>query len=130
MSSFDVIENDDYEIILIEMHPCNSKEELERRERFYIESNDCVNRTFKRERLTDGINHNLDCVNREKQLEYFKKYRNENKDKINEKNNEHFICDCGGKYAYCHKTRHTKSKKHMDWEASNNSPIKSYLGEF
>lgn len=43
MSSFEVIKNGDCEISLIEEFPCNTVEELERREAFFITSIDCVN---------------------------------------------------------------------------------------
>jgi hypothetical protein len=43
-SSFQVIETGNYEISLLELYPCNSKDELTARERFYIETNDCVNK--------------------------------------------------------------------------------------
>ena len=43
-TSFDIIKNNNYEIILIENCPCNSKEELLREERKYIEKIDCLNK--------------------------------------------------------------------------------------
>ena len=45
-TSFDIIKNDNYEIILIENCPCNSKDELHREERKYIESIRCVNKVI------------------------------------------------------------------------------------
>lgn len=44
MKSFEILENDDYEIVLIENYPCKSKDELERRARYYIDTMDCVNK--------------------------------------------------------------------------------------
>ena len=44
VSSFDIIKNNNYEIILVENVLCNNKDELFQRERFYIENNDCVNK--------------------------------------------------------------------------------------
>jgi hypothetical protein len=43
MTSFQILENNNYEIILIEVYPCNSKDELHQRERHYIETMECVN---------------------------------------------------------------------------------------
>jgi len=43
-SSFPLIETGQYEITLIELCPCNSKDELTARERFHIETNKCVNK--------------------------------------------------------------------------------------
>lgn len=43
VSSFKIIESGDYKIILVEKFPCDSKDELYARERYYIENNECVN---------------------------------------------------------------------------------------
>jgi hypothetical protein len=43
VSSFQLIESGQYEITLVELYPCNSKDELTARERFHIETNECVN---------------------------------------------------------------------------------------
>ncbi len=43
-SSINVTKYGDSKIVLVESYPCNSKEELYKRERFYIESNICVNK--------------------------------------------------------------------------------------
>lgn len=43
-SSFSLIETGQYEITLVELYPCGSKDELTARERFYIETNECVNK--------------------------------------------------------------------------------------
>ena len=42
VKAFQIIENDDYDIILIEDYPCQSKNELERRERYWIETLECI----------------------------------------------------------------------------------------
>eukprot|EP00952_Eustigmatos_sp_NYUAD-ZCMA_P003117 13554-Eustigmatos_ZCMA.PRE.1 len=44
MSSYEVVENGNFEIMLIEAFPCSSKKELEARERHHIESMTCINR--------------------------------------------------------------------------------------
>lgn len=38
-----IINNGDYDMILIENYPCKSKEELLMRERYYIDNTDCIN---------------------------------------------------------------------------------------
>jgi hypothetical protein len=45
-TSFQVIETGQYEITLIELYPCGSKDELNARERFHIEHTICVNKKF------------------------------------------------------------------------------------
>ncbi len=46
ITSFDILENGNYEIVLLELCPCESKDELHARERYYIESLDCVNKVI------------------------------------------------------------------------------------
>ena len=55
--------------------------------------------------------------NKEQFKDYMKEYYDEYKDKINEK----IECECGGKYTFCHKSRHLKSKKHLDYLYKINS---------
>ena len=45
-TSFQIIEQGNYKITLIELYPCNSKDELSRREGFYIRSMECVNKVI------------------------------------------------------------------------------------
>ena len=46
VSSFPLIESGDYTMCLIELHACGSRDELRARERFWIESMTCVNRSI------------------------------------------------------------------------------------
>ena len=46
VTSFNILENSNYDIILIENVHCNSKDELHKRERHYIESLVCVNKVI------------------------------------------------------------------------------------
>ena len=55
-SSFDIIENGNYEIILLEDHPCSSKDQLHARERHFIESLECVNEIKRPIRNSDEKN--------------------------------------------------------------------------
>ena len=71
-TSFDIIKGGNYQIILIEYAPCNNKEELLRKERYFIE--------------------NMNCVNKVVPLRTDKEYKEDNKDKIkeyNERNKDH-----------------------------------------
>jgi len=131
LTSFIIMENQDYDIVLIENFPCSSKDELHARERFFIESLDCVNkqrpgRTHKE--------HYLD--NRERILEYSKQYRIKNKERISEYNKQPeqrvkinlrqrriVDCPCGKNFSYGHRSRHEKSKRHQNY--INNSSIQS-----
>ena len=69
-SSFDILKLGDYKIILLEAYPCESRDELNKREREYIEKykNKCVN---------------IDCpyFSREEVEEQFKKRREKAREK-------------------------------------------------
>ena len=67
-----IIENGDYDIILIENYPCKSKEELLMRERYYMDNTDCINQ--------------VRCyISEDERKEYKKEYDLINKDIKNEK---------------------------------------------
>lgn len=123
-TAFKILENGNYDMILVEDYPCERKEQLHTRERWYIENNDCINkfvpcRTQKEYREK----------NKEKYIEYIKKYYEDNKEKVNEKDKKYYQdnkekvlekmrekirCDC----CNCEINRgswsaHTRTKKHQ-----------------
>ena len=141
MTSFEIIKNNDFEILLLETYPCNNKYELEQRERYYIENNVCINkviptRTHKewhkvycennkekiKEKKKEYYENNKDKI-KEKNKEYYeknkiqiskrdKKYYEKNKTEINEKRKEKVICDlCGTQVSKYCLNRHKKSNK-------------------
>jgi len=79
-SSFDILKNNDYDIVLIESYPCNSKDELFARERFWTNQMECVNI-----RKNQGFELELG------EIEYHKEYRKNHKDKIKEYNKQYKI---------------------------------------
>ncbi len=121
-------------IVLIENLSCQNKEELTKRERYYIDSTDCVNKQKPGRTQKEHYQDNKDKIleqqkqyyqdNREKKIEkvkqhyqnnidkikeYKKQYRLDNKEKLKNKT----YCECGGYYIYGGKNRHLKSKKHI-----------------
>jgi len=116
-----LIECGDAKIVLIENYPCNSREELSKKEAEYILNNDCCNkqipnRTPKewREEHHDKIRENDKKYyeeNRDKIRERTKQYYLQNRDKILERNS----CVCGGKYSKLYKTKHLKTNKHISY---------------
>ncbi len=46
ITAFEIIKFDDADIVLLEEFPCENKEQLHKRERYYIVSNDCVNKAL------------------------------------------------------------------------------------
>jgi len=111
-------------IILVELFPCNSKEELYKRERYYIENNECVNyklpgRTQK-EYYEDVKNteryKNRISKNKKDNIELQKKWSKdwyENKGK--EKRKEKYTCECGTTLTIVKKKRHETSNKHKKY---------------
>ncbi len=72
------------EIILVENFPCNTKEELLMRERYYIENNDCVNKQRPIITVEEKNEYSKEYYQQNKEIELNKKakYRDENKEKI------------------------------------------------
>ena len=128
-SSFLVLENGDYDIVLIENVKCNSKDELHRRERYWIENMECVNkqiptRTHAEYREThqeqiNNYNKKYYDDNREREILRNKVYYESNPEKMKENyrkvcEKESILCACGKYYTYKHKTRHMATQQHLD----------------
>ena len=142
VSSFEIIKNGDYDIILIENFPCNTKDELFARERYWTNELICVNKCrnqglqlelgqkeYKKEYYQENkmniiikskkyYEDNLDKI-----TEYHKMYRENNKDKIQMKLNKKYNCFCNGKYTHANKNKHFLSKKHQEYEKQNQIPL-------
>ena len=55
ISSYEIFENNNYDIILMENYPCNNKDELHVRERWFIENTNCVNKVVPIKTLDEKI---------------------------------------------------------------------------
>jgi len=136
-TSFEIIKNNNYEILLLETFPCNNKYELEQRERYYIDNNCCVNKTIPTRTKKEWTEKNKDKIKeqqkkwyennktkiKEKRKEYYennkekrKEYLENNKDKIKEylknKNKQKVICDlCGTQVIKNNLNRHKKTQR-------------------
>jgi hypothetical protein len=91
-SSYEIIKNGNYKILLLEAYPCNNKHELELKEYEYIVATNCVNKVMPTRT----------------QKQYQKQYKRKDLEKRNKKNK----CACGGSYTTCHISDHKKSKRH------------------
>jgi hypothetical protein len=120
VSSFDLFELGEVEIILLENYPCSSKDELHSRERYYIEQNidNIVNKAIPTR--TKKEYKQLETY-KEQQKEYVKdniehirKYRREyqKSDKMKEYKKKEFICHCG--YITTNNNKHYHLKKHSN----------------
>jgi len=117
------------EIFLVEKFPCNDKEELHQRERFYIENNDCINKIIPNRKPKESRKAS-DLKHIEKRKEYRKEYLEKNRDRekakklkwyyerknnINEKRKEKIICECGSIISKSVNWKHIKTKKHQNF---------------
>ena len=84
LKSRDLILRGDYQIVLIENYSCNSKEELERKEREHIEANICVNRYMPTRTIKEWCDANKETLSIKN-----KEYRNTNKEVISVKQKEY-----------------------------------------
>ena len=119
ITSFQIFDNNNYDIILIENYPCERKDELHARERYYIESLKCVNKQF-----PGRTQKEYREVNKEDKKQYDAQYRNENKEAILEKRKIKFLCICSGRYTNNNKSQHKKSNRHQNY-INNLSTIQS-----
>jgi len=93
-TSIEILKYNDAQIILIEEYPCKTKDELTKRERYWIEKLDCVNKNI------PGRTH--------------KEYYEQNKIKILEKQKKKIYCVyCDEKCAKGNFADHVRSKKHI-----------------
>ena len=86
-----ILDRGNYSIVLVEEYPCDNKEQLNRRERYYIENNDCINKIIPTRTQKEWYEANKDKVkkcrkewyenNKDYMKEYQKQYRNTEKGK-------------------------------------------------
>ena len=108
VKSYDIIERGDYDYSLVEECPCENKEQLHARERYWIENNDCVNKC-----IPGRTNKEWREANKEHIAEQKKEYRDANKEKIAENKREKVVCECGSEVTKSCLARHLKTKKHI-----------------
>lgn len=113
VSSFEILEFGDYKIKLIQDFSCDNKQQLKDREAYYIKENikivvnKCIpNRSSKQYKID----------NKERLSDYNKQYNIDNKEKFMKPH----LCECGQNYTYNHKSRHFKSKKHLNYISNSN----------
>lgn len=86
-TSFTLFEEGDVDIVLIENYSCENKEELLRRERYWIENIEggCVNKVIPTRTI-----HEYRQSNKKQILEKNKHYYQQNKDRINERDKQYY----------------------------------------
>ena len=110
-------EKGNYDIVLIEEYPCQNKDQLHSRERFYIESIKCVNKIIPTRTVKE-----YNELNKESMTIKRKEYREKNSDKIKayrelirEERNAKSKCECGGKYTKANFCKHIKTDYHQKY---------------
>jgi hypothetical protein len=108
ITSYRLFEEDEEKIniYLIENYPCNTKDELHKREGEIIKSINCVNKYIPGRSEKQWKDDNKIRIS-----DIGKIYREKNALKLTQKN----ICECGGTYQTTHKSAHTKTKKHINY---------------
>lgn len=110
-SSFELLDKyNDCEIILIENFPCNNKDELHAKERYYTElyKDICINKYVPNRSIKEWRSDNAEEIKN-----YMKEYRINNKDKIKEYCKFTIKCECGIEFRRDNKSRHLKSNYHL-----------------
>jgi CDGSH-type Zn-finger protein len=139
MTSCDLFDKGNPIITLVESYPCQSKEELLKRERYYIENNDCVNKQIPGQQRQEYYEKHRDKIlnekkqyyeknkeiislrgqnyyyhNKDEELARNKDYRDANKEVIQAKKKETYLCKCGMTLAKWSKSNHEKTKFHKE----------------
>lgn len=122
---------DNFEIDVVEEYPCESKQQLEKREGEIIREMGTLNQRIAgrsnkeyrnefREYLREFARENKKkwkINTREHHLEkergYKKTYREKHREKLQEKASTKVECECRGQYTLSHKAEDMKSKKHL-----------------
>ncbi len=132
VTSFKLLEIGECEIILLEKFPCNSREELIARERFYIETMNCVNKIIPTRTEEEKDDNKIRIAEYQKQYkkdhkelisEKQKQYRKDHKELISLQKKQKHMCNCGGKYTYNHKSHHLKTKHHLKHQELQNQTV-------
>ena len=135
-SSKQVLICKDYLITLIELYPCNSKEELLSRERYYFDLFDCVNkvRPLQYEGEKKEIYKEYYIENADKEKKRYKQYRIENADKEKERNKQYRIenADKIKEYnkQYCLKNVDKEKKRYKEYRIENADKVKEYIKQY
>jgi hypothetical protein len=108
-SAYKVIEAGDFDIILLEEYPCDTKANLRLKEQDWIEQLTCVNR-----------NRAIDR-SRDKEKEYHRQRRKDPVFKESQRqydaNRPMITCGCGGQYRKGLSGKHERTRKHRAWAA-------------
>ena len=134
VTSFKLFEDDKKPIItLVEDFPCERKEQLTARERYYIENNECVNKVIPGRSRTEWFEQHTDHIKEYKKTYYeqnkekIQDYRSQNADKLREQQREYNKTHSSDKSEYMKQYRKENADKireqKKDWNNANKDKI-------
>jgi hypothetical protein len=141
ITSFEILEADNYQMTLLESCACESVDQLHAMERHFIKSMDCVNKVIPNRTDDDrrdyrkAYRHNNINIFRERDRQYYltnsdrildrnRRYREANREKVADHKSEKITCPCGATVSRGCLLRHERTKKHQLWLTSqSNSTI-------
>jgi hypothetical protein len=106
---FDTFGVENCQITLLETCPCETKDELTKRESHYIKSLQCINK-----KIEGRTRKEYDDSRKDQR----KIYREENKEKIKEYKQIKMTCECGAIVQKAEKCKHERTQKHLKWLAT------------
>ena len=129
ITSFQILEQNSYEIILIENYPCDTKDELHSRERFFIENTQCVNKIIptRTQKEYNELHHDRNCLLKRKYYEENKNEISEN-NKIHYKENKEIILERNKEYKLINKEKIKEQVK--QYHEAHKEKIKEYKKEW
>ena len=106
---------DNFDLIILEEYPCESKVQLEMKEREWIEERKpTLNRRIPTRTKQEYRKIHYEEY-KEEMLEQNKLYREEHKEEIQKRQKKKIICECGSEYTNIHKSRHIKTQRHLKY---------------
>ena len=131
VSSFQLLDGNQ-KIYLVEKYPCNDKIELLKRERYYIENNECVNKCIPTRTMKEYYIDNKYKIkeyfidNKDKFKIYKKKYYEDNKEKIKQYQKQYLEDNKDKLKQY----RDKKKDKIKQYKEDNKEKIKQYQKQY
>lgn len=97
---------ENWDMVMIEQFECSNKLQLHKRERYWIEVLDA--------KLNGYIPSRTSQEYYQTHKERLLRYQEENKEQRSIYRKQNYICECGIIYTHSNKSRHVKTKKHID----------------
>jgi hypothetical protein len=120
ISSFELFDLGDVEIVLLENVNCNTKDELLKIERDYYEKYKDIlvnkHRPFRSDeedkKIRNKYKKEYRIINSERTKKYDKEYREKNKELIKQQKKQLYECECGKILKLCCKSKHNRTVFH------------------